>query len=320
MSNTNKLGRSVKTQRSELERSYSAWMLYSDLMLRIGYECTRWNRGILTNENATFRRWLKKYSRTFDWKERRLQALCLSFEAAAGSASGKDVVLWVKERACKIFQPTPLSDSQVTEGLWFADEYEMVNKTNSNDDEKEVPKTHAEPVEKEPDSPTQMPIDKSIDERKDFVNLINHNEQSSATPSNQSLSLYEERRLLIEKNRRELADFDRETSLMNPSSDSQSVTERKAARESMIRKHKEMILKLLGDFQTKSSSQTTTPNDEIFPLPISASYKTVCNIAYQLMKLCLSMELYDGGKLVAEATVKYFRERILRRSSRLVST
>lgn len=57
----------------DFQSSYKAWMLYSDLMLRLGHECIQWSKGIQTNENYMFRRWLRKFSKTFDWQERRLQ-------------------------------------------------------------------------------------------------------------------------------------------------------------------------------------------------------------------------------------------------------
>merc|ERR1719162_1821215 len=53
-------------QRSELEGSYVVWMLYSDLMIKVGYECITWNRGVYTNNNYMFKRWLRKYSSSFD--------------------------------------------------------------------------------------------------------------------------------------------------------------------------------------------------------------------------------------------------------------
>jgi hypothetical protein len=86
-------------RRSEFESSYKAWLLYADLMLRIGHECTQWNRGIQTNDNYMFRRWLRKLSRVFDWQERRLQALSLALEAAAGSTSAKQFMIWMRQRA-----------------------------------------------------------------------------------------------------------------------------------------------------------------------------------------------------------------------------
>ena len=95
----NAKGDTVPVDRSEFESSYKAWWLYADLMLRIGHECTQWNRGVRTNENYMFRRWLRKHSREFDWQERRLQSLSLALEAATGSNSAGRFLVWIRQRA-----------------------------------------------------------------------------------------------------------------------------------------------------------------------------------------------------------------------------
>lgn len=59
----------------------------------------QWNRGIRSNENYMFRRWLRKLSKSFDWQERRLQALSLALEAAAGSKSTAKFKTWMLRRA-----------------------------------------------------------------------------------------------------------------------------------------------------------------------------------------------------------------------------
>ena len=103
--------------RTELEKSYSAWLLYADLMLRIGYECTRWNNRCSNIENYMFKRWLKKHSSTFNWKERRFYALCCALEAAVGSVCCQKLVGWLKERVNR--QP-----ENVEEARWKIDNYE----------------------------------------------------------------------------------------------------------------------------------------------------------------------------------------------------
>ena len=73
--------------------------MYAELMLRVGHECMLWNQGIKLNDNYMFRRWLRKYSNVFDWQERRLQALCLALEAAAGTKSTSEFIIWMRNRA-----------------------------------------------------------------------------------------------------------------------------------------------------------------------------------------------------------------------------
>jgi hypothetical protein len=85
--------------RSEFQSSYKAWILYADLMLRVGHECMLWNQGIKVNDNFMFRRWLRKYSHVFDWQERRLQALSLALETAVGTKSATEFILWMRNRA-----------------------------------------------------------------------------------------------------------------------------------------------------------------------------------------------------------------------------
>lgn len=88
-----------RNRRSAFDVSYRAWWLYADLMLRIGYECIKWNGGDQTIGNSSFRRWLRRHSRNFDWEERRLQALGRALEAAAGSSVSRVFTDWLKRRA-----------------------------------------------------------------------------------------------------------------------------------------------------------------------------------------------------------------------------
>jgi len=78
--------------------SYRAWLLYADLMLRVGHECSQWNRGVQTNSNYMFRRWLRKWSESFDWRERRLQALVKALEAACGTECCTGLIQWLSQR------------------------------------------------------------------------------------------------------------------------------------------------------------------------------------------------------------------------------
>jgi hypothetical protein len=85
--------------------SYRAWLLFADLMLRIGHECNQWNRGIQTNSNYMFRRWLRKLAASFDWKERRLQVLVKALEAACGSESCRGLISWISHRVKQVIVP-----------------------------------------------------------------------------------------------------------------------------------------------------------------------------------------------------------------------
>ncbi len=45
---------------SAMEGSYPCWLLYSDLMMKIGYECKQWNDGVSTSKNYMFKQWLER--------------------------------------------------------------------------------------------------------------------------------------------------------------------------------------------------------------------------------------------------------------------
>jgi hypothetical protein len=106
----------------EFASSYRAWLLFADLMLRIGHECNQWNHGIQTNSNYMFRRWLRKLSASFDWKERRLQALSKALEAACGTECCRDLISWISHRVKQLKVPPsdngdcmPVEDSPLNE-------------------------------------------------------------------------------------------------------------------------------------------------------------------------------------------------------------
>ena len=83
----------------EFRSSYKALLLYSDLMLRFGHECTQWNQNVQKTDNYMVRRWLRKHSTTFDWQERRTQALALALVAAAGTNSSQSFLAWIYQHA-----------------------------------------------------------------------------------------------------------------------------------------------------------------------------------------------------------------------------
>ncbi|KAL7574844.1 hypothetical protein ACA910_010681 [Epithemia clementina (nom. ined.)] len=108
---------SVKGRRSEFETSFKAWVLYADLMLKVGHECEKWNSGDHSNENHTFRRWLRKWSEKFDWRERRLQSLTRALEAAAGTRCCVALLMWLQKRADTLVSvDTPTNEDEINDG------------------------------------------------------------------------------------------------------------------------------------------------------------------------------------------------------------
>ena len=112
--------------RSSMEGSFPCWLLYAELMLKIGFQCEQWNAQESKIDNSTFKRWLRKHSKTFDWKGRRIQALCLALEAAAGTVSCAKLVKWMRNHAN---QTSKGNDLAVDEG------------ESKDDDDDESPET-----------------------------------------------------------------------------------------------------------------------------------------------------------------------------------
>ncbi len=277
--------------RSELERSYTAWLLYADLMLTVGFECSKWNNGDESNNNYMFRRWLRKYSKTFDWKERRLQSLCLALEAAVGTKCCEEMISWMQRRA----HSTKKSD----------DTYEL-------DQQIEAPKNAPE-------------VDGEASKEKINKDTTSKSDESSIT----NLSLDElfhtfnkNREDLIASNRREIKQFDEETRKMNIDAESDMDIKRAQERESLINEHRSMVMNLAVQYRTEKEKIEFLLKEKIHeakggqPISISASCTSVFDIASQLMKLCIGMKIYSLGTFVARAVSLYLQERTLRSAAR----
>ena len=112
---------------------------------------------------------------------------------------------------------------------------------------------------------------------------------------------------------------------MGLEADSVPFQERKEARLELVRKHKATLVTLVGEFHRhhqdtvggkgvvsspekyQEASTNVAQEEEECELPLSASCSTVCSIASELMRHILGMDLYDGGKLVAEAVSLYLK-------------
>lgn len=278
--------------RTELERSYSAWILYADLMLIIGYECNRWNQGDQSsNTNYMFRRWLRKFSRSFNWKERRLQALCLALEAAAGSKSCSKVMIWTREQA--------IAKNWGIEDTYEIDDQSQHEKNTNKSDETD--ENHQQCNEE-----INLQVNEPPSENKKSLDYI-------LTQFNKT------RQDLLEKNSREIEAFDNETKYMKDSN-TYDPLDRERQRIELLQMHKTAVLDLAGMFQKQKSmlsgsqGNVSTRND----LPMSSSCATVFSIASQLMRLLISMDLFQGSILVAEAVSLYLKERATRHQHRLM--
>jgi len=276
-----------KSSRSGMEESPPSWLLYAELMLKIGYECKKWNdSGSLLRQRNTFKRWLRKYSKSFDWKERRLQALCLALEAAAGSASCSELVEWMRKRAQTYIEKNEKEDADIDETA-----------TKGVDDD---------------DDETENDVSKDVDENGDAC--------VTSTADDVEVLTYEQRRdELVEQNKSELFKFDAMTKEMNLAETSPEYRDRVAARVELVETHRNKIKELalkqaLNDQSSPDDSGLDPSGDKVASqmLPMQSSCASVYDICRLLLRQCLHLGLYDGGVIVVQSVLKYLQERALR--------
>ena len=280
----------------DFQCSYKAWMLYSDLMLRLGHECIQWSKGVQSNDNYMFRRWLRKFAKIFDWQERRLQGLSLALEAAAGTENVKDLLTWIRNR---IMRTTKYATESNSSTLVTIRSIESRSQLYPQSDIAEIGETKQQPMRKADDGNLQR-----ID--------------GDTTTTNSQLA--KETKLLLSNQSRDLEFFDKTTNDMNLVSDSTAAKERKVVRNLLLKEHDAAMSKLLKEFNQKESDLSLQKKEEeelivgmnTSPLPISGSMRQVCSIASELMKHLLGLELYQGAKLVGDAVSCYMKERARR--------
>jgi hypothetical protein len=286
---------------SNMEGSYPCWLLYADLMMKIGFECKQWNERTSSGQSYMARRWLRKHSKIFDWKERRLQALCLALEAAAGSKSCAELSNRMKLRTKQLFEV----------------EKDIGQERNVENEEAD---TSTDPDGKE------SAISDGNDQQQDTT------EQSEQMSSEPEATNYEEQRSsLVKRNEIELQKFDWKTNSMNLIEGSHGHRDRMAARAALIEKHRESIRELAKrSYNDASQSSEKTFNDsnqgfqrasdhntDALHLPLQASCATVCQIAALLLTQCVQSKLYEDGLVVARSVLSYYDERVARHKQRL---
>jgi hypothetical protein len=312
----------------DFRSSYKAWLLYSDLMLRIGYECSQWNKNISLVTNYMFRRWLRKLSKTFDWKERRLYALSKALETACGSKACSHYIHWLKSRI----------DRKVSDGI---DAKDGKHRWHSNDANEPDPLLLGTA---ELDKQTE-----SFDSDNLFVDKIDlvQDDFSIGKQSNYPNSLQEEEALLKERHVDELASFDATTKELNLPQCSMVASLRNANRQHLLKEHETLMRQLKNEYREKISDAELNDNidskeetkvqtsdnieedsnhhvdsweDEL----MSASCETVYSIASELLRQMAGMNLVHdndcfgtGGRLVCEAVSEYMKQRHELRSKRL---
>lgn len=262
--------------KSDIETSHSFWLLYSDLMMKIGYECKQWNDGTSQKQNVTMKKWLRKNSKTFDWKERRLQALCLALESAAGSEACTDLTEWTRDRADKF-------DTQDSEG-----------------------------VAKDPPETNGAEKDQKVDEA--ACNVTKDMGKELTELEAPKLSYEQQRHALVQSQKLELHKFDMMTAKMNIVEGSHMSRDRVSARDLLVEKHRTAIRELVKqsytDIQPDDEQKQQSTDDEVQKfLPPQASCATVCDIAGLLLNQCVQYGLYEGGVFTAQSVLSYFKAR-----------
>lgn len=276
-----------KSSRSGMEESPHCWLLYADLMLKIGYECKKWNHsGGTSRKKNTFKRWLRKYSMAFDWKERRLQALCLALEAAVGSASCSELVKWMRNRAQKYIEKNEKEDA-------------------------DIDKTAADGVDDDDDE-AENDVSKDIDDNGDAC-------VTSTFDATDALTYEQKRDELVEQNEFELFNFDAETKEMNIAESSPEYRDRVAARGELVDTHRSRIKELALEQTLNDSSNVDgnglDPSGDEAPshlLPMQSSCASVYEICRLLLRQCLHLGLYDGGVIAVQSVMNYLKQRVLR--------
>ena len=278
--------RSSSAHEKELNRNYGAWLFYADVMLRLGHECQIYIKSGKTNYSAksiVFKRWLKLYSKIFDWKERRLQALCLAMEAGAGTFNCRNLMNWIKERSA--IQAREKSKKQ------------SENENDSNTKRNSIPQF-------------SICLENLITQRIKPAEETSTNAENESNDDPNSLkdgmkTLEQQKEELLQSNKEELQAFDLKM---------EDSFEKKEERGKLIQKHRDSVVDLIGSYYSQqkivhmnnSCSSSTA-------LPMTASISAISQIASQLLHLCLDMKLYQGGIFATEAMSSYLKERVQRK-------
>ena len=338
-------------QRSSLTEQFrhTAWLLYAECMLHIGHECQQWNSGNESNDNYMFRRWLRKWSDSFDWKERRLQALVLALEAAAGSPACQQLMAWMRlrdaERNQQKEQQQQQQNAQETAAVSFAEQL-VDGSAHGDDNGNDNSNSKVNDSTKGDIGDLHPPSDEAVENysggaEQDKTNSDDGEDILDPMAPVEGDTEYEaEKLLLLQQNELELEAFDQTTENMkqvlgNDKGDdsrtdkTSALKERRNARKKIVAHQQSQVNKLEGEYQRKKSTDNTLPKEtdkQQDPLdanqdleasaymdgrsiPLAASCRVVTSIAAELMKHLLEMELYKGGRLAGEAVSLYMKER-----------
>jgi hypothetical protein len=273
----------LQRQNRSHEFRHNAWTLYSESMLRIGWECQEWNAGRQDNPNYMFRRWLRKFSQIFDWRERRLQGLVRALEAAAGSTATRRVVEWMRHRAMERHEEVMKAKAKQKAAEVFADsligddhdnkgnELELASESRDFEEARKGSRTTLDALRTDEDkngSETDLTFGHAHMENETDPTMEVHGAEMQPAAGLDANNEYDtERRLLLENNIAELAAFDQTTASMievlgkddgdnegSGNNQQEAIKQRQVARGKMKRYHKAQVDKLAAEYQREAIS------------------------------------------------------------------
>jgi len=241
-------------------------------MMKIGFECKQFGEGVCNNQNYMFKRWLRQNSNDFDWRERRLQALCLALEAAAGSASCDKLIKWMRKRAEKYIVKNGKDGLDVDVDDYNAD----VDPGNA----KKVTEK-ANPIE----------VKTTYDEERERLLSMHKVELQKFDRMTNEMKLIADSHIFNDRMAARAAVFD---------------NHRAAIKELALRKYAEEQKNHPPNNADPGNDHSPTP------LPLQGSCATVYDIASLLLKQCVELKCFDGGLLVVQSVFDYSIERVNR--------
>jgi len=148
-----------------------------------------------------------------------------------------------------------------------------------------------------------------------YLKVSDKNGQKCSERSD-SIDLEAQKEALLVKNKSEIKAFDDITISMGYDKGSHFDVERQRQRSKLLKDQRNAVVNLVMKHREIKKNMQRQFFSSAKPLPPSASLQTVVEITSKLMKLCLKMGEYEGGRLAAEVLSNYFKSRVVLRENR----
>ena len=223
-----------------------------------------------------------------------MQSLCLALESAAGTKPCERIIAWMQDRAINATQND--------------DTYDFDQQATKNSVDEVI----------ESNGLVQDDSQNARDDDNDRFESLNSSPRLGMEELTKRFD--SARESLLRSNRQELDQFDKLNAEMNLVTGSEEEHSWLEDREKLVKQHKTAMVTLAGQYRlqklelesSEADKQSQGKQPKVRPLPPSASCATVCDIASQLMKLCLGMNLFPLGKLTASVISQYLKDRVER--------